>query len=305
MTGPPLYSKNVTFIVPDYSVDNGSENFVLIMMRKDHDEIESGLGLEPARIKKLSKIQQGCVVYTWKKFRKTDVILDGKLIASAQNNFRKLSRERAFDNLLRSQYRIVLIKEHYVSGVEEFVLKYTSSSTINHAERHVGFQEMGFGDDGKFFNLTVCFTLQMKNFLENFISQNSNDILVFSNDLSWKQKNIVCKLAHSLNLDATKIGQRPDTRVHVKQIKCSTKLMDLFWIMYQVLEEEDDYLIFQGPFIPKSMFDKLRDTIHENERKILDYLKEKNKLDFEIHIVQEIEHNGSILANFSTTNKKK
>jgi hypothetical protein len=22
--------------------------------------------------------------------------------------------------------------------------------------------------------------------------------------------------------------------------------MDLFWIMYQVLEEEDDYLIFQG-----------------------------------------------------------
>jgi hypothetical protein len=35
-------------------------------MRKDHDEIESGLGLEPARIKKLSKIQQGCVVYTWK-----------------------------------------------------------------------------------------------------------------------------------------------------------------------------------------------------------------------------------------------
>ncbi|EFX72470.1 hypothetical protein DAPPUDRAFT_326214 [Daphnia pulex] len=158
----------------DYSVDNGLENFVLIMMRKDHDEIESGLGLEPARIKKLSKIQQGCVVYTWKKFRKTDVILDGKLIASAQNNFRKLSRERAFDNLLRSQYRIVLIKEHYVSGVEEFVF------------------------------------------------------------------------AHSLNLDATKIGQRPDTRVHVKQMKCSTKLMDLFWIMYQVLEEEDDYLIFQG-----------------------------------------------------------
>jgi hypothetical protein len=54
------------------------------------------------------------------------------------------------------------------------------------------------------------------------------------------------RLAHSLNLDATKIGQRPDTRVHVKQMKCSTKLMDLFWIMYQVLEEEDDYLIFQG-----------------------------------------------------------
>jgi predicted RNase H-like nuclease len=51
-------------------------------------------------------------------------------------------------------------------------------------------------------------------------------------------------LAHSLNLDATKIGQRPDTRVHVKQMKCSNKLMDLFWIMYQVLEEEDDYLIF-------------------------------------------------------------
>jgi hypothetical protein len=73
-------------------------------------------------------------------------------------------------------------------------------------------------------------------------------------------------LAHSLNLDATKIGQRPDTRVHVKQMKCSTKLMDLFWIMYQVLEEEDDYLIFQGRFIPKSMFDKLRDTNRENER---------------------------------------
>jgi peroxiredoxin len=52
---------------------------------------------------------------------------------------------------------------------------------------------MGFGDDAQFFNLTVCFTLQLKNFLENFISQNSNDILVFSNDLSWKQKNIVCK----------------------------------------------------------------------------------------------------------------
>jgi hypothetical protein len=34
--------------------------------------------------------------------------------------------------------------------------------------------------------------------------------------------------------------------------------MDLFWIMYQVLEEEDDYQIFQGRFIPKSMFDKLR-----------------------------------------------
>ncbi len=51
-------------------------------------------------------------------------------------------------------------------------------------------------------------------------------------------------MAHSLNLDATKIGQRPDTRVHVKQMKSSTKLMDLFWIMYQVLEEEDDYLIF-------------------------------------------------------------
>jgi hypothetical protein len=34
------------------------------MMRKDHDEIESGLGLEPARIKKLSKIQQGCVEST-------------------------------------------------------------------------------------------------------------------------------------------------------------------------------------------------------------------------------------------------
>jgi hypothetical protein len=74
------------------------------------------------------------------------------------------------------------------------------------------------------------------------------------------------RLAHSLNLDATKIGQRPDTRVHVKQMKCSTKLMDLFWIMYQVLEEEDDYLIFQGRFIPKSMFDKLRDTNRENER---------------------------------------
>jgi hypothetical protein len=58
------YSKNVIFIVPDYSVDNGLENFVLIMMRKDHDEIESGLGLEPARIKKLSKIQQGCVEST-------------------------------------------------------------------------------------------------------------------------------------------------------------------------------------------------------------------------------------------------
>ncbi|EFX61933.1 hypothetical protein DAPPUDRAFT_271441 [Daphnia pulex] len=38
------------------------------MMRKDHDEIESGLGLEPARIKKLSKIQQGCVVYTGSEF---------------------------------------------------------------------------------------------------------------------------------------------------------------------------------------------------------------------------------------------
>jgi hypothetical protein len=47
------YSKNVIFIVPDYSVDNGLENFVLIMMRKDHDEIESGLGLEPACIKKI------------------------------------------------------------------------------------------------------------------------------------------------------------------------------------------------------------------------------------------------------------
>jgi hypothetical protein len=42
--------------------------------------------------------------------------------------------------------------------------------------------------------------------------------------------------------------------------------MDLFWIIYQVLEEEDDYLIFQGRFIPKSMFDKLRDTNRENER---------------------------------------
>jgi hypothetical protein len=70
------------------------------------------------------------------KFRKTDVILDSKLIASAQNNFRKLSRERAcelaFNNLLKSQYRIVLVKEHYASGVEEFVLNYTRSSTIHH-----------------------------------------------------------------------------------------------------------------------------------------------------------------------------
>jgi hypothetical protein len=47
------YSKNVIFIVPDYSVVNGLENFVLIMMRKDHDEIESGLCLELACIKKI------------------------------------------------------------------------------------------------------------------------------------------------------------------------------------------------------------------------------------------------------------
>jgi hypothetical protein len=34
------------------------------------------------------------------------------------------------------------------------------------------------------FNLPVSFTLQVKNFLENFISQSSTDLLVFSKDLS-------------------------------------------------------------------------------------------------------------------------
>jgi hypothetical protein len=38
------------------------------------------------------------------------------------------------------------------------------------------------------FNLPVSFTLQVKNFLENFISQSSTDLLVFSKDLSGNKK---------------------------------------------------------------------------------------------------------------------
>jgi hypothetical protein len=47
------YSQNVIFIVKEYLVNIGLGKFVLMMMQKDHDEIESGLGLEPSRNKKI------------------------------------------------------------------------------------------------------------------------------------------------------------------------------------------------------------------------------------------------------------
>jgi hypothetical protein len=42
------YSQNVIFIVLEYLVNIGLGNFALLMMQKDHDDIESGLGLEPS-----------------------------------------------------------------------------------------------------------------------------------------------------------------------------------------------------------------------------------------------------------------
>jgi hypothetical protein len=38
------------------------------------------------------------------------------------------------------------------------------------------------------FNLPVAFTLKVKNFLENFISQSSTDLLNFTKDLSGNLK---------------------------------------------------------------------------------------------------------------------
>jgi hypothetical protein len=51
--------------------------------------------------------------------------------------------------------------------------------------------------------------------------------------------------ANSLNLDSTKIGKGTDVRVHVKQMHCLPILMDLFWLMYWVIEEKNDHAIFK------------------------------------------------------------
>jgi hypothetical protein len=47
------YSQNIIFIVQEYLVNIGLGNFVILMMQKDHDDIEFGLGLEPSRNKKI------------------------------------------------------------------------------------------------------------------------------------------------------------------------------------------------------------------------------------------------------------
>jgi hypothetical protein len=39
------YSQNIIFIVQEYLVNIGLGNFVILMMQKDHDDIEFGLGL--------------------------------------------------------------------------------------------------------------------------------------------------------------------------------------------------------------------------------------------------------------------
>ncbi|EFX78621.1 hypothetical protein DAPPUDRAFT_320263 [Daphnia pulex] len=53
------------------------------------------------------------------------------------------------------------------------------------------------------------------------------------------------KLAYSLNLDASKIGKGPDICVHVKQMRCPANFLEMFNLMYETIEQEDDHIIFR------------------------------------------------------------
>ncbi|XP_046452609.1 uncharacterized protein LOC124200415 isoform X2 [Daphnia pulex] len=51
-----------------------------------------------------------------------------------------------------------------------------------------------------------------------------------------------------------------------------------------------------GASIKEEVFDNLRQTVEDNKKAILSYLKEKFNLDFEVHIVEEVGINGSLLS---------
>ncbi len=40
-------------------------------------------------------------------------------------------------------------------------------------------------------------------------------------------------------------GKNPDICVHVKQMQCPAKFLELFDLMYETIEQEDDHIIFR------------------------------------------------------------
>ncbi|EFX77963.1 hypothetical protein DAPPUDRAFT_320839 [Daphnia pulex] len=85
-----------------------------------------------------------------------------------------------------------------------------------------------------------------QNFLKNFVSEQSLEVLDFSTELSRRQRDIVGELAYALNLDVCKVHDGREDRVQVKVMHCLLHLaMDIFWLMYQVVGEEDDHPIFR------------------------------------------------------------